>query len=89
MVRELVERRLIACGTMVPGCSSIYRWKGAVEEAAEVVVLLKTTAGRWEGLQQALPGLHPYEVPELLAVPVSAGLESYLAWLRAETGDAP
>lgn len=86
LTRALVERRLIACGTMLAG-TSIYRWKGAIEQAGEVVVLMKTTADCWERLKRELPGLHPYDVPELLAVPVSDGLDSYIAWLNAETHD--
>jgi periplasmic divalent cation tolerance protein len=87
LVRSLVERRIIACGTILSGATSIYRWKGAVETAAEVVVLMKTTASRWEALKQELPRLHPYEVPELLALPVAGGHQPYLDWLSAETND--
>lgn len=85
LVRTLVERRLVACGTVMPGAVSIYRWQGAVAEEEEVVVLLKTTAERWADLAAALPGLHPYEVPELLALPVADGHPPYLEWVRAET----
>lgn len=85
LVRNLVERRIVACGTVIPGATSIYWWQGAVEENAEAVVLLKTTALRWEELAGALPGLHPYEVPELIAVPILAGHRPYLEWLAAET----
>lgn len=87
LVRSLVERRIIACGTMFSGATSIYRWNGAVETAEEVVVLMKTTAGRWDELKRELPRLHPYEVPELLALPVAGGHEPYLDWLSAETND--
>jgi periplasmic divalent cation tolerance protein len=87
LVRSLVERRVVACGTIVPGAVSIYRWQGAIEEAGEVVVLLKTTVGRWPALREALPALHPYEVPELVAVPIAGGHPPYLDWLSAETGD--
>ncbi len=86
LVRTLVERRVIACGTVLPGAISIYRWQGAVAEEEEVVVLLKTTAARWAELAATLPGLHPYEVPELLALPVADGHAPYLEWVRAETG---
>jgi periplasmic divalent cation tolerance protein len=86
LVRALVERRVVACGTVVPGAVSIYRWQGAVAEEEEVVVLLKTTAERWPELAATLPGLHPYEVPELLALPVEDGLPAYLEWVRTETG---
>jgi periplasmic divalent cation tolerance protein len=87
LVRALVERRLIACGTMLVGASSIYRWKGSIEAAPEVVVLMKTTVDRWDALKAALPSLHPYDVPELLALPVADGLQPYLDWLFAETRD--
>jgi periplasmic divalent cation tolerance protein len=87
IVRVLVERRIIACGTVLPGATSIYRWKGAVEEAREAVVLMKTTEARVSALRDALPALHPYDVPELIVVPVTGGHAPYLDWLRAETGD--
>ncbi len=85
IVRALVERRLVACGTVLPGAVSIYRWKGAVEQQDEAMVILKTTTERWSALAAALPELHPYEVPELIAVPASAGLPAYLQWLSDET----
>jgi periplasmic divalent cation tolerance protein len=85
LVRELVERRLVACGTLLPGAASIYRWQGAIEESGEVVVLLKTTAARWAELKVVLPTLHPYEVPELIAMPVVDGHRPYLDWLSRET----
>lgn len=87
LTQALVERRLIACGTILAGAASIFRWKGAVERATEAVVLMKTTAERLEQLKLALPGLHPYDVPELLVLPVTDGLDSYIAWLKTETRD--
>jgi periplasmic divalent cation tolerance protein len=86
LVRTLVERRLIACGTVLPGALSTYWWQGAVAEEEEVVVVMKTAAERWEELAATLPGLHPYEVPELIALPVEGGHPPYIAWVRAETG---
>jgi periplasmic divalent cation tolerance protein len=83
-VTGLVNDRLIACGTLVPGGTSIYRWEGAVTEAQEVIVLLKTDTSRWEALSAAVRERHPYQVPELLAVPVAYGLEAYLSWLSSE-----
>jgi periplasmic divalent cation tolerance protein len=83
-VRRLVDDRLIACGTVLPGAVSIYRWEGAVTEESEVVVLLKTDVGKWEALCSAVRERHPYEVPELLALPVGRGLEPYLSWLADE-----
>ena len=85
IVRALVERRTIACGTIIPAANSIYRWRGTIEEAAEVVVLLKTRVERWEELRTLLAELHPYEVPELIALPVTGGHKPYLDWLLAET----
>jgi periplasmic divalent cation tolerance protein len=84
-VRALLERRLIACGTLLPGGQSLYRWQGKVVEEQEVVVLLKTRAARLEALRAAFAELHPYKVPELLALPVEAGLEQYLQWIDGET----
>lgn len=85
IITSLVERRLIACGTLIPGAVSIYRWDGAVQEEREVVLILKTTAGRWNELREVYASLHPYEVPELIAWPIVAGHAPYLEWLSAET----
>jgi periplasmic divalent cation tolerance protein len=85
LIRELVERRLVACGTVIPGATSIYRWKGNVEESDEAVILLKTRVARWDELAAVLPTLHPYDVPELIAVPLTAGHAPYLDWLSTET----
>ena len=81
----LVGRRLAACANLVPGVRSIYRWKGRVEEANETLLVLKTTAARLPDLYAALPGLHPYEVPEGIALPVGEALGSYAAWVEEET----
>jgi periplasmic divalent cation tolerance protein len=67
------------------GCSSVYRWNGAVEKAEEVPVLVKTRAGRYSEVEAAIRGLHPYELPEIIAVPVMRGLPGYLAWVARET----
>jgi periplasmic divalent cation tolerance protein len=82
-VRALVDQRLVACGTLLPGARSIYRWQGAIEAADEVVVLLKTTQAGVAALKAALPTVHPYDVPELLVLPVADGLPPYLAWVAA------
>jgi periplasmic divalent cation tolerance protein len=86
IVRLLVEERLAACGTLLPGAVSIYRWQGEVERAEECVVLLKTLASREVRLVERAAALHPYEVPELLVLPVVAGLPSYLTWVGDATG---
>jgi periplasmic divalent cation tolerance protein len=84
-VRTLLERRLIACGTLLPAARSLYRWQSKIADEREVVVLLKTRSARLESLQTAFGELHPYKVPELLALPVSAGLGKYLDWINGET----
>ncbi len=84
LVAALVQARLIACGTLLPGATSIYRWEGELTEESEVVVLLKTDVAKWESLCAAVRAQHPYEVPELLALPVTRGLDLYLSWLTSE-----
>jgi periplasmic divalent cation tolerance protein len=85
LIRELLERRLIACGTMLPGARSLYRWENKVADEQEVVVLLKTRSARLEALEVAFSKLHPYKLPELLALPVVGGLARYLEWINDET----
>jgi periplasmic divalent cation tolerance protein len=84
LVTALVEERLIACGTVLGGARSIYRWEGRVRDESEVVVLLKTDVAKWDALRAAVEQRHPYQVPELLALPVTHGLERYLSWLESE-----
>jgi periplasmic divalent cation tolerance protein len=81
LARELIERRLAACVNLVPGLVSIYRWKGRVERDEERLLVIKTTAARFEALKAAVLALHPYEVPELIALSITAGHEPYLGWL--------
>lgn len=85
VARALVEEKLAACGNVVPGITSIYRWKGAVEEAGEWLVLLKTAASRAEALAARLEELHPYDVPEILVLEVERGAGAYLRWVLEET----
>ena len=85
LVRSLLERRIIACGTIMPAARSLYRWEGKIADESEVVVLLKTRSARIESLEMAFAELHPYKVPELLAIPVAAGTPKYLAWISGET----
>ena len=85
LVRRLVTDRLVACGTIVENAISIYEWQGKLEETPEVVVLLKTRQEHWEQLRSVVHKLHPYEVPELLALPVDGGLPAYLVWLAEQT----
>ena len=82
----LVEKRLAACVNILAPCRSVYRWKGAVQHDEEHPMLIKTTVERYPALEQALRAAHPYELPEIIAVPVERGLPAYLEWLAAETG---
>jgi periplasmic divalent cation tolerance protein len=79
--RELVERRLAACVNVVPGLTSIYRWKGAIESESECLLVIKTRRERIDDLKTALVSLHPYEVPELVVLPIEGGHAPYLAWI--------
>jgi periplasmic divalent cation tolerance protein len=84
----LVEKNLAACVNLLAPCRSVYRWKGAVQHDEEHPMLIKTTAERYAALEQALRGAHPYELPEIIAVPVDRGLAAYLDWVAAETKPA-
>lgn len=81
IARALVERRLAACVNLVPAIESIYRWEGKVETGAEVLMILKTEARLQAEALAALTELHPYRVPEGIALTVTGGLEKYLAWI--------
>jgi periplasmic divalent cation tolerance protein len=85
LIRGLLERRLVACGTILPGVRSLYRWEGKVADEREVMVLLKTRSAQLEALEGACGTLHPYKVPELLALDVAAGNSKYVEWLSTET----
>jgi periplasmic divalent cation tolerance protein len=82
---ELVTARLAACVNVLAPVRSVYRWKGAVETADEVPLLIKTTRERYSAVETALRAAHPYELPEIVALPVAAGLAPYLAWVAGET----
>lgn len=81
VARVLVEERLVACANLLPGARSIYRWKEAVKDEREVVVLMKTRKQDWTALLSRLHELHPYETPECVAVRIAAGAPKYMAWL--------
>ena len=88
LVRALLDRRLIACGTLLPGARSLYRWEGKVADESEVVLLLKTRSAVVHAIERAFSELHPYKVPELLALSVTTGLDKYVAWINTETSMA-
>ena len=81
--RALVEGGLAACVNVVPAVTSIYKWKGKLEREEERLLVIKTRADRFEALREALVALHPYEMPEVLALPVAGGHGPYLEWLDA------
>jgi len=85
-VRTLVGEKLAACGNIVPGVESIYRWEGNVETSTEVLVVFKTVIGSYPMLETRLRALHPYQVPEMLALRVSDGLPAYLRWVEQSCG---
>ena len=87
VARQLVDAKLAACVNIVPAIRSIYRWQGAISDDAEVLAIIKTTTERYDALAQLVTSLHPYDVPELLALPVAAGHAPYLAWLAASVAD--
>jgi periplasmic divalent cation tolerance protein len=88
LARMLVERRLAACVNIVPSLRSIYRWQGKIEDAAEWLLLIKTSRARFEELSETLRAAHSYQVPEILALPAIAGSPDYLAWIEKETSPA-
>ena len=85
LARRLVEGRLAACVNVVGGLTSVYRWKQAIHEDPEVLMLIKTCGARYRDLEAAIVKYHPYELPEVLAVQIERGLEGYLSWIAAET----
>ena len=85
IAERLVGERLAACVSLVPGLTSIYRWEGQIQRDAEVLLLIKTVAGRVAVLADTLRGLHPYAVPELIALPLTDGLPDYLNWITTCT----
>lgn len=87
VARLLVEQRLAACVNVLAPCTSVYRWQGALETASELPLLIKTTRAAYPALQATLHEAHPYELPEIVAIPVQEGLPDYLAWVAAETAD--
>ena len=81
----LVDAGLAACVNILAPCRSVYHWEGKQEIATEVPLLIKTTAARYPALEEAICARHPYELPEIIAVPIDQGLPAYLQWVSAET----
>lgn len=85
LARSVVEARLAACVNLLPGVRSVYRWQGAVQADSETLLIIKTRRDRFTALADALRAQHPYELPEIIAVPLSDGLPAYLAWVDQNT----
>ncbi|MBY0577172.1 MAG: divalent-cation tolerance protein CutA [Gallionellaceae bacterium] len=85
LARQLVETRAAACVNQLAPCTSTYRWRGNIETANEVPLLIKTTQAAYARLEAMIRAAHPYELPEIIAVPVTAGLPAYLDWVNQET----
>jgi periplasmic divalent cation tolerance protein len=86
VARTLVEERLVACVNIVPAVRSIYRWEAAVQDDVEALAIIKTSRVQLEALSQRIVQLHPYELPEVVALPVAAGHAPYLAWVLGSVG---
>jgi periplasmic divalent cation tolerance protein len=85
LAHALIESRAAACVNVLAACRSIYRWQGAVETADEIPLLIKTTAANYPMVEAIVRAQHPYDVPELIATPITHGLPAYLDWLAKET----
>ena len=84
--RQVIEQKCAACANILPAIESIYWWQGKIENGAETLVLFKTARKAYERLQTTLRQLHPYELPEIIAVPIESGLPDYLQWVAASCG---
>lgn len=89
LARTLVEERLAACVNLLPGVRSIYLWEGRVEDDGEVLLVIKSTAARSDALASRVQSLHPYEVPEVIALPVVGGSSPYLTWVEQTVAGSP
>ncbi len=88
IAQALVERRVAAGVNIVPGIRSIFRWRGAVKSAAEQLLFIKCLAANYDAAEQVIKELHPYEVPQVIALPIAAGAADYLAWI-GQSSSAP
>ena len=86
---QLVEYGLAACVNLITGIDSVYRWKGQLEKASEVLLMIKSRSADYTEVETAISAMHPYELPEIIAVPVSSGLPGYLDWVNNVDNEAP
>ncbi len=85
LAAHLIGQRLAACVNILSPCTSVYRWEDRIEESKEIPLLIKTSRARYAALEEAIRAAHPYELPEIIAVPVHSGLPAYLSWVVTET----
>ena len=85
LAEGLVNEQLAACVSIIPNVTSVYKWKGVVEKAQEIQLILKCRAGQFAAIKDYILAHHPYELPELIAVPLSDGLPAYLDWIKEQT----
>ncbi len=85
LAHHLIERKLAACVNILPKVTSIYAWQGEINTDQEVILLIKTSAQRYAALEQVLESQHPYETPEIIAIPIERGLDTYLQWITQNT----
>ena len=85
LARQIIETRVAACVNQLAPCASTYRWQGNIDYATEVPLMIKTTRGAYPRLEKLIVEAHPYELPEIIAVPLTAGLPEYLSWVDKET----
>jgi periplasmic divalent cation tolerance protein len=87
LAQELVCEKLAACVNILAPCTSIYQWQGKIEQAREIPMLIKTTSAAYQALEAVIRQSHPYELPEIVQVPITGGLPAYIQWLIAETNN--
>ncbi len=85
IAQDLVEHHVAACVNIIPNITSYFRWNGKLDSACELLLLIKTTATRFDELEQRIKSLHPYELPEIIALPIEYGLMDYLRWIEHST----
>ena len=85
IAQRIIETQAAACVNQLPPCTSTYRWQGKIETASEIPLLIKTTIAQYPHLEALIRAEHPYELPEIIAVPITAGLPEYLSWVNQET----
>ncbi|SEN36535.1 divalent-cation tolerance protein CutA [Nitrosomonas marina] len=83
--QALIDRKLAACVNVMPACTSVYRWQDNIETAEETPVFIKTRSARYQSVEELILSMHPYELPEVITVPISEGLPAYLRWIIEET----